>query len=143
MNYELIDDITSADIAIRVKAANLSLLFKYGAEALISETVENLSSIKKSVSREGILQGDDLSLLYYDFLNEFLFIRDSENILLTPSIIEVSLSEKIYTCQYLLTGEKIDPARHKFKTGIKAVTLHRLRIYKINRIFIAESVFDV
>ena len=143
MNYELIDNITSADIAVRVKASSLNLLFKYGAEALMSEMVADISSIKNTVTKEGIIEGNDLSLLYFDFLNEFIFFKDAENLLLLPSEVEVSAKDSIYSCLYILKGEKINRVTHKFKTDIKAVTLHALKLYENGGLYIAESVFDV
>lgn len=143
MNYELIDNITSADIAVRVKAPSYSLIFKYGAEALMSEIVEDISSIESIITIEGVLTGDDISLLYFDFLNEILYLKDAEKLLLLPSKADVSSKGGFYTCSYALRGEKIDRDTHSFKTDIKAVTLHGLKIYSNNGLFIAESVFDV
>ncbi len=143
MNYELIENITSADIAVRVKAPSQSLLFKYGAEALMSEMIEDISSINLIVSKEGEFEGTELSLLYFEFLNEFLFFKDAENLLLIPCSVEIISSEDLYKCNYILKGEKINRDIHKFRVDIKAVTLHALKIYKENEIYIAESVFDV
>lgn len=143
MNYELIHNITAADIAVRVRASSLSLLFKYGAEALMSEMTDDISAIKTVIAREGLLEGSDPSLLYFEFLNEFLFFKDAENLLLLPSDVEVSLTNGIYCCKYTLKGEKIRREAHQFKVDIKAVTLHGLQIYEKEGLFVAESVFDV
>ncbi len=143
MSYELIENITSADIAVRVKAPSLNILFEYGAEALMSEMIEDISSINKSVSKTGSIEGPDLSLLYFEFLNEFLFFKDAENLLLLPDEIAVSCAEGLYMCSFTLTGEKINRDVHQFRVDIKAVTLHALALYEENGIFIAESVFDV
>lgn len=143
MNYELIDNITAADIAVRVKAPTLELLFRYGAEALMSEMMENVSSIHHTLSKKGEIEGQDLPLLFFEFLNEFLFLKDSESTLFMPDKIEITESEGNYKCCYSLTGEKIDRENHRFRVDIKAVTLHALRIYKERELFVAESVFDV
>jgi len=143
MNYELIHNITAADIAVRVKAPTRSLLFKYGAEALMSEMVEDITSIRTVISKSGSIEGEDLTLLYFEFLNEFLFFKDAENLLLVPSEIEVSSTGDLYSCRYLLKGEKINREIHKFKVDIKAVTLHGLQLYEKDGLFITEAVFDV
>lgn len=143
MNYELIHNITSADIAVRVRASSQSLLFKYGAEALMSEMVDDLSTIRPVTAKSGIIEGRDLSLLYFEFLNEFLFFKDAENLLLLPEEVEVAFSKDLYSCRYILKGEKISREIHKFRVDIKAVTLHGLQIYENGGLFIAESVFDV
>lgn len=143
MNYEYIENITSADIAVRVKAPSLSLLFLYGAEALVSETIEDLSSINKTLTKQGTVSGDDIELLYSGFLNEILFLRDSEQLILAPEKTEITLTGNICTCNYVLKGERINSGYHKFRSEIKAVTLHGLKIYKDGELYIAESVFDV
>lgn len=143
MFYELVENITSADIAVRVKAASYSLLFKYGAEALMSEMVEDISVIESVISKKGTLKGDDISLLYFEFLNELLFFKDAENLLLLPFEVEVSSDGALFCCKYTLKGQKINRNIHNFRADIKAVTLHGLRIYMDNRLYIAESVFDV
>ena len=143
MHYEIIDNITSADIAVRVKAPSLELLFNYSAEALMSELVEDISSIQNKATREGTIEGEDISLIYFEFLNEFLFFKDSESLLLVPCLIRISAAGNIFSCSYTLCGEKINKNFHKFKTDIKAVTLHGLRIYQRDGLYIAETVFDV
>jgi len=143
MHYELIHNITAADIAVRVRASSLSLLFKYGAEALMSEMADDISKINPVIEREGFMEGPEPSLLYFDFLNEFLFFKDAENLLLLPSDVKVSLISGIYNCKYTLKGEKIRKEAHTFKVDIKAVTLHGLQIYEKDGLFVAESVFDV
>jgi SHS2 domain-containing protein len=143
MNYEVIDNITSADIAVRVKAPSLSLLFEYGAKALMSEMVEDISSVKSKITKEGVLEGDDVSLLYFEFLNEFLFFKDAENLLLLPAGVKVLNTGSLYSCSYILKGETIDKKIHNFKVDIKAVTLHGMRIFEDEGVYTAESVFDV
>lgn len=143
MSYELIENITSADIAVRIKAVSYSLLFKNAAEALMSEMVEDISAIKRVSSKNGNLMNDDISLLFFEFLNELLFFKDAENLLLLPSEVEVLNDGNLYSCKYTLEGQKINRNIHKFKVDIKAVTLHGLRIYSNDGFFIAESVFDV
>ena len=49
MDYELIENITAADIAIRVRANSLNELFIKGGIALMSEMLDDVSSIKKSI----------------------------------------------------------------------------------------------
>lgn len=143
MNYEIIDNITSADIAVRVKAPTLSLIFRYGAEALMSVMVDDITSIVNDTSKGSVIEGDDISLLYFEFLNDILFFKDSESLLLLPHHVEVLLKDDIYRCEYTLHGETIDRIRHRIAVDIKAVTLHRLEIYNDRGLYIAESVFDV
>lgn len=143
MDYEILENITTADIAFRVRASSVSELFMKGAGALLSEMITDISSIKKSVSRNGLLEGNDLSILYFEFLNELIFFRDAESLLLVPVEVNVSETEGTFFCSYTFYGEKINRQVHEFKVEVKAVTLHNLKVYESNGLFIAETVLDV
>lgn len=143
MDYELIENITRADTAVRVKGLSLEEIFFKGAGALISEMLENPCDIKRIVVRESSIPAPDRELLYCGFLNEILFFKDAEGLLLLPESLEIKKTCDGYTCSFSLSGEKISRDRHKFRVDVKAVTLHGLKIYSDGEFFIAESVFDV
>lgn len=143
MDYELLENITTADIAIRVRALSLDELFIKGARALMSEMIDDVSSITNSISRNGILEGTDLPILYFEFLNELIFFRDAESLLLVPAEVKITGTDGLYCCSYILTGERINRDKHKFKVEVKAVTLHALKVYEKDGLFIAEMVLDV
>lgn len=143
MGYEILENITSADLAVRVRGSSLSELFVNTANALVSEMINDVSSIKKETSRKGVLEGTDISILFFEFLNELIFFRDAENLLLVPDAVNVHDSGGLFTCEYTFSGETINRVKHEFKTEIKAVTLHRLNIYESGGQFVAETVFDV
>jgi SHS2 domain-containing protein len=143
MDYELIEDITHADVAVRVKAASYDELFVKSGRALMSEMVENPGDISPLIFKEGVISGDDIELLYFEFLNEILFFKDAESLLLLPEKISFAVINDEYKCSFRLAGEKIIRDKHIFRVDVKAVTMHGLRIYKENDLYIAETVFDV
>jgi len=143
MDYEIIEEITHADIAVRVKGSSLDELFVKSGRALISEMVENPGDISFLIIKEGNLTGDSIELMYFEFLNEILFFKDAERVLLIPEIVKISDVSGSLNCDYRLCGEKIIRGKHNFKVDVKAVTMHGLRIYKENDLFVAEAVFDV
>ncbi len=143
MDYEIIEEITHADIAVRVKGTSLDELFVKSGRALISEMMENPGDISSLIIKEGSLTGDSIELIYFEFLNEILFFKDAEGILLLPESVTVIENNGEYKCSFIFTGEKIIRDKHIFKVDVKAVTMHGLRIYKENDLFFAETVFDV
>ena len=143
MDYELIEDITHADVAVRVKGASLDELFIKSGRALISEMVENPGDISSLIIKEGSLSGNNIELIYFEFLNEILFFKDAESLLLLPELVKISDVTGNINCDYKLCGEKIIREKHVFRVDVKAVTMHGLRIFKENNLFIAEIVFDV
>jgi len=143
MDYEIIEEITHADIAVRVKAGSYDELFVKSGRALISEMVENPDDISSLIIKEGSLAGASIDLIYFEFLNEILFFKDAESLLMLPAKISVTGTDDEYKCSFSLSGEKIIRDKHIFRVDVKAVTMHGLRIYKENDLFIAEAVFDV
>lgn len=143
MDYEIIHDITSADLAVRIKGTSPSELFINAGNTLMSELVEDIATISREDYITGTLSNPELDMLYFEFLNEFLFYKDSRSLLLLPESVEVSMEPGTYICRYTLAGEKIDRTRHNFRVDIKAVTLHGLKVYEHHGTFIALTVFDV
>lgn len=143
MDYEIIEEITHADIAVRVKGTSLDELFVKSGRALISEMVENPGDISPLIIKEGNLSGNNIELIYFEFLNEILFFKDAESLLLLPEFVKIYDDTVNLKCDYKLWGEKIIREKHIFKVDVKAVTMHGLRIYKENDLFVAETVFDV
>jgi len=142
-NYELLDDITMADIAFRTRGRELDELFFNGAMALMSEMMEDTDSISKNISKEITLNNEEIDLLYFDFLQEFIFFKDSEFLLLLPGSISIEWKDKKFILKSTLTGEKIDLGKHQFRVDIKAVTMHHLKVEKKSDLWFATAVIDV
>lgn len=143
MDYEIIHDMTSADLAVRIKGATLTELFVNAGNTLMSELTEDISMISRKVRVTGEIRNNDLDMLYFEFLNEFLFYKDSQDLLLLPETVQVTKESGTYLCSFTLAGEPIDRTRHRFKVDIKAVTLHGLKVFEHYGTFIAVTVFDV
>lgn len=143
MDYEIIHDMTSADIAVRIKGDTLAGLFVNAGNTLMSELVEDIAVISRKVHITGELRNDELDMLYFEFLNEFLFYKDSRGLLLLPETVGVTKESGTYICRYTLAGEQIDREKHGFRVDIKAVTLHGLKVYEHQGTYTAVTVFDV
>ena len=143
MDYEIIHNITRADLAIRVKGRSPEEVFIRAGKALISEMVDDISMIGPSIKIAGELRTTDMDMLYIEFLNEILFYKDSRSLLLIPLTVDITYDSETYLCLYTLAGETINRDKHKFKVDVKAITLHGLRFAREGGIYVAETVFDV
>lgn len=143
MDYEIINDITRSDIAIRVKGKSPEETFIKAGKALISELIADISLIQPVTKITGELRTTNIEMLYFEFLNEIIFYKDSKNLLLIPDALNITYDSGTYLCTYSLSGEKINREKHQFKVDIKAVTLHGLKLLREGDTYIAESVFDV
>lgn len=143
MDYEILDNITSADIAVSVKADNLNELFMKGGIALVSEMTDELDLIKEREKRIGTLNHHELELLFFQFLNELLFFKDAEGLILKPVKVEIKAEDGEYICTYIFSGELINDSLCGFRVDIKGVSLHHLKIEEEGGIFKGIAVFDV
>ena len=142
MDYEVLDNITSADIAVAVTGDNINELFMKGGIALVSEMTDYPGKIIEKVRRSGSLSHPELELLFFQFLNEILFYKDAEGVILKPINVGIELSGGEYTCTYIFSGELINESLCGFRVDIKGVSLHHLRIEKRDGIFRGVAVFD-
>lgn len=143
MGFELIENVTRADIAIHLFGDDLNELFISGGHALISVMVGNPESVIRKIERKVELLNPELDLLLFDFLQEFIFFKDSELLFLIPDSILVDQTGEGFSLKAILRGEPIDNRRHKLLLDVKAVTMYNLNVAKIDERWTASVVLDV
>jgi SHS2 domain-containing protein len=74
-----------------------------------------------------------------EWLNELIYRFDTEHFVAGRCDITELTSTRLTA---RLHGEKVDPARHQLKTGVKAATYHSLKIWQ-NGLFKARVIFDI
>lgn len=141
--FEFVDDVTCADIAIRAYGDDLEALFISCASAFLSVMIENISEVASSIKKTITIKEADVEMLLFEFLQELIFIKDAESLLLLP----VSLKIKQTGNQFQLTchaaGEGIDQNKHQFSVDIKAVTMHKFEVVEREGEWCAMVIFDV
>ncbi len=139
MGYKFFDH--TADVLFEAKGKSLDELFE-AAGLATEETQVDLKGIKTKVKKEIVLEKDNIEMLFFDFLQELIFLKDAE--LLLFSKIKVSISEgKPNRLKAVLEGEKIDPKKHELKVDVKAVTLHRFEVKKTKTGWFARVILDI
>lgn len=135
--YELFGH--TADLGLRIRAADLDTLFVEAAQALFSAIVEDLASVRPGQRIEVTLQGKDREYLLFDWLRELLYHLDAERLLFGK--FEVHVRDDGLTAS--AWGEPIDPSRHNLEHEVKAITYHGLRVEKIGAGWEAEVIVDI
>jgi SHS2 domain-containing protein len=105
--------------------------------------VENLDSIEPKETRNISLDDDELDLLLFNFLQELIYYKDSEQLLLRTQQINFEEKDGKYHLTAVLQGEKLDPERHQQLVDVKAVTLHQFQVEKINDGWKAIVILDI
>lgn len=135
--YELFEH--TADLGLRVRAADLNTLFVEAAQALFSAVVPDLATVHPRDRLDIKLSGDDLGYLLFDWLNELLFRFDTEHRLFSRFAVEVTgtgMSGQAW-------GEPLDRSRHDLDHEVKAITYHHLRVEQAADGWLAEVIVDI
>ena len=79
MKYKYLEH--TADIKFQAYGKSLEEAFGNAALAL-SNVIVDIDNVNKKIKKTIKVEGDDLKSLLYNFLEEFLFLLDTENFLL-------------------------------------------------------------
>ena len=140
--FEFVEDVTS-DLSFVAKGGTLPEVFGAAAEALLHATLEDPESLRQTEVRPVELVEPDLELLLLRFLNELVYLRDAEALLLLPREIRVELSPAGARLVAALVGERIDLERHRLASEVKAATAHGLALTREEGAFRATVTLDV
>src|ERR687895_4501 len=82
MGYSFLEDIATADIAFKAWGKDLSEVFQAAAEATMNVMIEDLDSIHPTEKKEIIIENEALDMLLFDLLQELIYYKDSNQLLL-------------------------------------------------------------
>lgn len=143
MLYEYLEDVAIADIAFRAWGNNLEELFIAAGDATMNTMIDNLEAIELQETRNFSLENDALDLLLFNFLQEFIYYKDSELLLLRAQKVKFAEKDGIYHVDAISQGEKLDPNKHDQRVDVKAVTLHRFQLEKTDDGWQAMVILDI
>jgi len=143
MPYAYADDIAIADLAFRAWGPTLEDTFLAAAEATMHAMVEDLDTIALRVQRTFALHEEQLDLLLLQFLQELLFYKDAQRLLLRVYAVQITTHDQRFALEARAAGEPLDPARHALGADVKGVTLHRLQVVQTSNGWEATVVLDV
>ncbi|HAA03014.1 MAG TPA: archease [Syntrophobacteraceae bacterium] len=128
MQFRYVEDVAIADVAFEAWGSTLAEMFTAASEATIQVMVAESASVAPRVRREVRLEAEAIDLLLFELLQELIFYKDAEQLLLR--LLEANVEERGdgWTLSAVLGGEPIDPSRHELLVDVKAVTLHRFLV---------------
>jgi SHS2 domain-containing protein len=146
-NYVFIDHLS--DIGIEVKASSPEELFENAALGMFSimydlKGVEAKKKVEVSVKGK---KGTDIEELLVSWLEKLLYVFETKKILFCKfDIIDIEIAKSVKFVDAFAYGEKVNLARHKFFTAVKAPTYHMLKVEKNDKaggIWTTRIIFDV
>ena len=137
MMYEIFEH--TADLGLRMKAADLNSLFAEAGRALFSVIVANLDDVQPRHQVRFRIEGSELDYLLLDWLTELLFTFDSQRLLLNDFGVRIDQDG----LDGLARGEMIDASRHKLEHEVKAITYHNLSVVRTDDGWESEVIVDI
>jgi SHS2 domain-containing protein len=131
----------TADLGLRVRAADLNALFAEAGQALFAAILDGagLGAVLAKQPLEVRLPGDDLEYLLFDWLKVLLYHFDADHLLLSRFDVQLSADGLAATAW----GEPLDPARHELGHEVKAITYHGLSVERTADGWLAEVIVDI
>lgn len=143
MPYQFLEDVAIADIAFEATGATLEELFYSAADATMNAMVDDLSTIQRTTQKAVALEAEAADLLLVNFLQEVIYYKDAQRLLLRPERLSIQRSDQHLALQATLSGEPINPARHELKVDVKAVTFHQLKVAETPQGWEAMVILDI
>jgi len=129
----------TGDLGVEIFGQSLPQLFQYAAEAF-AEIVTDPKTVLAKETREIFLQADGIETLLIHWLNEFVYLFDTDGLIFAD--IEILYLDD---CQVKarVRGEPFDDDRHEIRTVIKSATYHQLKVSRKNGLWQARVIFDI
>ena len=118
-------------------------LFTSAADATMNVMIENLDTIEPRETRRIELRNDEIDMLLFDFLQELIYFKDAERLLLRVREMRIEERDGAYSLKATTAGEPLDAGRHQQRADVKAVTLHDFRVEKTEGGWKARVLLDI
>jgi|SRR6184192_4685747 len=114
MPYHYLEEIGTADIAFEATGRDLPELFSDASDATMNVMIDNLDAIEPRETRHIELSNNEIDMLLFDFLQELIYFKDAERLLLRVRAVQIEQRNE----KYFLKAEA--PANRWTKRGINS-----------------------
>ena len=143
MAYRYLEEFGTADIAFEATGRDLPELFMAAADATMNVMIDNLDGIEPRETLQIELSNDNIDLLLFDLLQELIFLKDAERLLLRVREVQIAERDENYFLKATAEGELLDAERHHQRADVKAVTLHDFSVEQTERGWKARVLLDI
>ena len=143
MPYHYLEEIGTADIVFEATGRSLPELFSNAVDATTNVMIDNIEAIQPRETRRIELSNDKIDMLLFDFLQELIFLKDAERLLLRMREVHIDEKDERYFLKATAEGEPVDAERHHQRADVKAVTLHDFSVERENGVWKARVLLDI
>lgn len=116
----------TADVKIQVEERTLEKAFSTAALAM-KEVIAEQILVAPKLQKEISVEGDDKPALLYNFLEEFLYLLDAQNFLLSKApIVKIEKAKTGFKLKASLLGD--NAKNYIFTNDVKAITYNEMKI---------------
>ncbi|HLD02773.1 MAG TPA: archease [Candidatus Nanoarchaeia archaeon] len=139
MTYKFLENVAIADAAFEAESNTLNGLFEDCAKATFEIMVPDLKQVDDKEAKDIEIEEESVDKLLYSFLEELIYLKDAEAMLFSKFELNVT-KNKVSGIVY---GEGINPKKHVLGSDVKAVTLHKFKVWKEGLKWKAIVVLDI
>jgi SHS2 domain-containing protein len=139
--HEILESMAVADYAMEVEGDDLDDLFETAAAA-VAELMVDPTTVPLTVERRVTLTAPALDLLFYDWLSELIYLKDSEQLVFPLTDVRVEQGSP-HRLAARLSGGVIDRKSTGLRADPKAVTFHQFTVEPRERGWRARVVIDI
>ena len=143
MPYHYLEEFATADIAFEANGRDLAELFSDAADAMTNVMIDNIEAIQPRETRQIELSNDKLDMLLFDLLQELIFLKYAERLLLRMRQLEIEQKDEKLFLHGTAEGEPLDADRHHQRADVKAVTLHDFLVERTEGGWKARVLLDI
>lgn len=134
----------TGDVGIEAEAGDENSLYSCCARALF-DIIAGPECCEPATERQIVVEAPDREILLVRWLRELLYLHDAERWLFSRFDVLTGESPDGGRClRGLAWGERFDPARHRLRTELKAVTYHQIAVRRDpGGIWRARVIFDI
>lgn len=138
--YEYLDH--TADAKFLAYGKTLEEAFENAALAMFNVMI-NTNTVLHELSCDIDLVAEDIDGLLFDWLSEFLFLMDAENLIFGEfRVHSIQQKDEQFHLTATVCGEHIDLSRHVFDTEVKAATYNAMQVKKLEDGWVLQATVD-
>tara|TARA_Y100000310_G_scaffold322535_1_gene381683 strand:- start:4034 stop:4444 length:411 start_codon:yes stop_codon:yes gene_type:complete len=115
----------TADVMFEAYGSTLGEMFA-NAGLAVSETMVELDGVSGSMRKEFSVSNKEVDMLLFSFLEELIYYKDVEQLVFSKFEVEVNSGK----ARIIAYGDKLDFKKMKFGVDVKAVTLHKFKVWE-------------
>lgn len=143
VTYYYLDNTDPSAVVFEAIGKSIPEMFMAAANAMTRVMVENIDDLSQAHCQKVFIKEESLESLLFQLLQEFLYLKSAEQLLLRLEDVTVCRENDFYTLTGKACGDVMDQDKHQLKKNVQAVVMHLLKITETSQGWKAAVVLRV